>query len=276
MSLFQLGRLTPPAAAGPVSPASDGTAPPAVSPVGDPSQTGAQHSSTGVSSGTVRITNAHPVSTVNGNNPHAATAAQIAVADSLLEELDGTRARGVRSLPSAAPDRSRVPANPNREHVPAPPGVPQPDLSLVPANVYVAGYSDNGKPILRERNTNKLVKGSGALPGAGKGRAPGLAKMVRDIVHIPGIIQFLQDVAIGKLAAGTKMADRIKAAEIILDRGYGKPSQHVEIKDDTAQSEARKQVEKMTTEKLSATVDQLRALIARKDEVITDAEIVDE
>ena len=145
----------------------------------------------------------------------------------------------------------------------------------VPDGHYIAAWSPNGKPIIRDKASGQILKGSGGYAGAGKGRAPGLAKMVQDIVHFPAIIQFLQDVAVGKLAAGTKMADRIKAAEILLDRRYGKPTQHVELKDDTAQSEARREIESMTTKQLASTVDQLRSLLARKDESIVDAEIVE-
>ncbi len=221
------------------------TNPPAPRPVQDPSQKPAapQHSSAAESS---------------------TIGSEIAVADSMLAELDGTRPR-MRPLA----------ARPATGHPIAPPTPEQVAIVPVPEGCYVAGFADNGKPIIRDEKTKALVKGSGALPGAGKGRAPGLAKMVRDIVHIPGIIQFLQDVAVGKLAAGAKMADRIKAAEILLDRGYGKPTQHVELKDETTQSEVRKQVEAMTTKELAATVDKLRGLVAQKTP-ISDAELVDE
>lgn len=260
MSLFKLGASQ----ASPPHPPVASTHPLAVSPLGDPSQkAGApQHSS-------------EAVSTAIDHN----RTAEITQADSLLAELDGTRAR-VRPV---EPREQRVSESRTAERgdAPAPAGVDTSTALVafggkVPDGCYIAAWSDTGKPVLRDKQTGKLIKGSGALPGAGKGRAPGLSKMVRDIVHIPGIITFLQDVAVGKLAAGTKMADRIKAAEILLDRGYGKPSQHVEIDDKTAQSETRREIEAMTTQKLASTVEQLRTLIARKDEIVTDAEIIED
>lgn len=194
--------------------------------------------------------------------PTADTAAQIADA---VKALDAAPPR-MRPFMEPEPVGGTPPMSP-------PPGSVDLALVPVPEGAYVAGYAPSGKPILRDKITKLIVKGSGGLPGGGKGRAPGLAKMVRDIVHVPGIISFLQDVAIGKLAAGAKMADRIKAAEILLDRGYGKPTQHVELKDETAKSEVRKAVETMSTEKLAETVERLRNLVAQK--VATDADIVE-
>lgn len=210
--------------------------------------------------------------------------------DLAKRSMDETSEPSGPATASAVEDPSQIPAAPD-EHIAAVPSsvaIPQStalvrvnakapagvDITaiVVPDGAYICEWNEAGRPVFRDVKSNKLVKGGGRLTGASVGRAPGLAKMIDGMVNMGGIISFLQDVAIGKLASGAKMADRIKAAEILLDRRYGKPQQHVEIKDESA-SEARKEARRMSTAELTEAVERFRYVLSKEN--VQDAELVE-
>lgn len=173
-----------------------------------------------------------------------------------------------------APESSAKDPSQETAMVIAPADARNPTGNPLPPGAFIDGIGAGGKPIIRDKDTKRIVKGSAPLPNAGKPQH--LSKIVRDIVHFPGIVSFLQDLAIGKLAAGARMADRVKAAEILLDRGFGKPQVHVEVKDETAAS-AREKVAHLATADLANTVDGLRRLLAlqKPEPEPIDAEIIE-
>lgn len=105
----------------------------------------------------------------------------------------------------------------------------------------------------------RLAPGTAALPGAG--RPQGLAKRVREIVDFDKAIETLVEIAWGKLAPLAKTADRIKAIELLFDRGHGKAPQQIDMADKTPGA-TRDAFKSMPMEKLIATVEAMRALSA--------------
>jgi hypothetical protein len=76
--------------------------------------------------------------------------------------------------------------------------------------------------------------GQSGNPG---GRPKGLERKVRELVDFDRIVAFLADVALGTgVGAGAKMRDRIEAAKLLCDRGFGKARQTVDIAADVNSS----------------------------------------
>lgn len=116
--------------------------------------------------------------------------------------------------------------------------------------------SQQSKPgPLRDAN-GRLLPGHGGVPGSG--RPKGLAKRVRDMVDFDKAIETLVQIAWGTLAPSARMADRIKAIEILMDRGFGKPQVTVDIKEGSGIDRTRLQA--TPYEKLVAMVEGMRAL----------------
>lgn len=101
------------------------------------------------------------------------------------------------------------------------------------------------------------------------GRPKALAGRVRDLVDFDQAINTLVEIAWGKLAPAARIADRIKAIELLMDRGYGKPSLTVDVKENSA---ANASFKNMSTPRLVATVEAMRQLAAPDD--VTDAELI--
>jgi hypothetical protein len=82
--------------------------------------------------------------------------------------------------------------------------------------------TNDEKPVLKPKHTTEHLKAYQFKPGQSGnpgGREKGIAALARE--HGPAALQFLADVVDGKVAA--KPAERIQAAQILLDRAYGKP-----------------------------------------------------
>jgi hypothetical protein len=110
-----------------------------------------------------------------------------------------------------------------------------------------------------KRGPHRWQKGM-ASPNPG-GRPIGLASRVREIVDFDKAIETLVEIAWGKLAPASRVADRIKAIELLFDRGHGKAVQAVEMRDGPMSANAQR-IKQMPTEKLIATVEAMRALAA--------------
>lgn len=79
------------------------------------------------------------------------------------------------------------------------------------------------RPILRDPKTGRVLPGCAALNPGGRPRGvPALIDRIGGEHGIEGVIQFLFDVATGKLSSMTRVADRIVAARELLDRRFGK------------------------------------------------------
>jgi KTSC domain len=119
----------------------------------------------------------------------------------------------------------------------------------------------------------RLLPGSTANPS---GRPRGLERIARDVVEKNGgfeaLMQFLADVAIGKLAAAAQIKDRLKAADMLCERGYGKPKAIVEIVEDAAAQD--EDVSEYSLEQLMQLREILRSPKRAVPDVV-DAEIVE-
>lgn len=138
-----------------------------------------------------------------------------------------------------------------------------------PPNGAVADPTQTGAPptalvprVLDTPHGRKVTTWSKGMPSPNPGGRPqGLAKRVREMVNFDQAIQTLVDIAWGKLAPASRVADRIKAIELLFDRGFGKAQQIVDIKDGNA-TPASSGLKHMSTPKLIATVEAMRALAA--------------
>lgn len=87
----------------------------------------------------------------------------------------------------------------------------------------------------RPAGRHGLKAGHPGLPGAGHRKgyaAKGLASMIREEVDFRKITQMLVDIAIGRLAPAAKLSERMKAAELLMLRAYGAPTQTIDLKTD--------------------------------------------
>lgn len=74
---------------------------------------------------------------------------------------------------------------------------------------------------------NKLGRYSRGVPRRGGGNIHWLQDKCAGYIDQYNLIGFLTDVALGKVAqADTR--DRLKAVDMLLDRGFGKPSQQID------------------------------------------------
>lgn len=96
--------------------------------------------------------------------------------------------------------------------------------------------------------------GQSGNPG---GRAKGLEKRVRELVDFDKITLALQDIAMGIRPAdgplkdlAIKTRDRIEAAKLLYDRGYGRAKQTVDLKGDVVLGERPVDVRPLTDEEL--------------------------
>lgn len=127
--------------------------------------------------------------------------------------------------------------------------------------------------MIKRDDAGRLVPGNPSLnPG---GRPRGLERIARDVVEKNGgfeaLMQFLADVAIGKLAAAAQIKDRLKAADMLCERGYGKPKAIVEIVEDAAAQD--EDVSEYSLDQLMQLREILRS--PKRVPVIVDAEIIE-
>ena len=116
------------------------------------------------------------------------------------------------------------------------------------------------------------MPGHAGVPGSG--RPKGLAARVRQMVDFDKAITTLMEIAWGKLAPSARMADRIKAIEILFDRGHGKPQVTVDIKEGGVTA-SKQRVQAMSFAELVAATEAMRQLTEKStDDDIEDAEEV--
>lgn len=78
----------------------------------------------------------------------------------------------------------------------------------------------------------RLLPGYSGNPG---GRKAGLEEMVRGIIDFEELVRALGDIAMGRLPPGlnsesqVKVRDRIEASKLLMDRGFGKAKQTIEV-----------------------------------------------
>lgn len=172
---------------------------------------------------------------------------------------------------TASADKTAVePAGPSPYDVPAVTGRPDVETEstalTTSQQTKVAPMPGNG----RDAN-GRLMKGHHGVPGSG--RPKGLAARVRQLVNFDKAIETLQEIAWGRLAPSARMADRIKAIEILFDRGHGRPQVTVDIKEGSSTN--RERVRAMSFGELMAAVEGMRQLAEPKtDDDVEDAEEV--
>lgn len=91
--------------------------------------------------------------------------------------------------------------------------------------------------VLRDAH-GRLMPGTKMLPGGGKPKS--IARIGREVLERYGgpskLFEFLYSVAVGDLSVNARMNDRLKAAELYLDRSYGKPEAKVTIAEETVRA----------------------------------------
>jgi hypothetical protein len=137
-----------------------------------------------------------------------------------------------------------------------------------PLKATIAPVPGNGRDA-----KGRLLPGHGGVPGSG--RPKGLAARVRQLVDFDKAIITLQDIAWGKLAPSARMADRLKAIEILMDRGHGKPQVTIDIKEGGT-SATKQRLQSMTFEQLVTMTEGMRALASGVSDDASDADIVEE
>lgn len=94
------------------------------------------------------------------------------------------------------------------------------------------------------------------------GRPKGLERLTREMVDWPKAVEFLIGILYGEAAPGTKVADRLKAFELLSNRAFGQAKQSIDITSDEGQTMAALNMANMTREELRAFELQTAALLA--------------
>lgn len=115
----------------------------------------------------------------------------------------------------------------------------------------------------RERPAHLWKPGQSGNPG---GKPKGLERRVREIVgpDLDAMITALVDIALarGNMGAGAKVRDRVAAASLVLNRGWGAPKQTVVVESDQPTTEITINVNVLP----DGDLDQLETLLERAQE----------
>ncbi len=117
-----------------------------------------------------------------------------------------------------------------------------------------------------------LAPGTKRIPGAG--RPKGLAARVRELTDFDKVIEVLNDIVYGRLAPAAQLPVRVKAAELLFNRGHGTAVQTIDVRSDGGGSSAADVARGLPIDRLFAMRDAMRALAAEAN--VIDAEVLDE